>query len=104
VIEQQSLASEIPLGRTPRPGRGAVVEIHVSRPTPGQIESALAMARRVCSGLLMSSWEFENIRAWGRFSRSWDSDPEGQAIAASVTDANPATTIVSSGLYNEVPV
>lgn len=126
VIEQQSLANEIPLGRTPRPGRGSVVEIHVSRPTPGRLETALAMARRVCdfveangatnarvfqlgyagagSGLTMSSWEFESVRAWGRFSRAWQDDPEGQAIAASVTDANPATTLVFSGLYNEVPL
>ncbi len=125
VIEQQSLASEIPLGRTPRRGRGSVVEIHVSRPTPGYIEAAMAMARRVCdfvesngatnarvfrlgyaglgSGLLMSSWEFGSVRAWGRLSGAWENDPEGLAIASSVTEADPATTIVFSGLYNEIP-
>lgn len=126
IIEQQSLASEIPLGRMPRPGRGSVVEVHVTRPTPGRLEETLAMARRVCdfveangatnarvfqlgyagigSGLFLSNWEFETVRAWSRCSRAFADDPEGQAIGATVTDANPATTLVFSGLYNEIPV
>lgn len=126
VIEQQSLATEVPLGRTPRSGRGSVVEVHVSRPTPGQLEAALAMARRVCdfveangalnarlfqlgysgagSGSLMSSWEFNDIKAWAKVTRAWETEPEGQTIAASLTNANPATTLVFSGLYSEIPL
>ena len=56
------------------------------------------------SGLLMSSWEFESVQAWARLSSAWMNDPEGQAIAASETDPNPATTRVFSGLYSEVSV
>ena len=48
VIEQQTLATEIPLGRTPNPTRGTVVEVHASRATPGRLEDVMAMGRRVC--------------------------------------------------------
>ncbi|HZU80282.1 MAG TPA: hypothetical protein VE991_10245 [Acidimicrobiales bacterium] len=126
VLEQQSLATEIPLGRTPRTGRGTVLEIHVTRPTPGRFDETLAMAGRVaelverhgarnarvfqlgyagiCSGMLMSSWECDSVRAWAKVSAAWQTDPEGQAIAATLTAASPTSTLVFSGLYNEVPV
>ena len=126
VIEQQSLASELPLGRTPKAGRGPVVEVHVSRPTPGRMEEVLSMGKRVCdfveahgalnarsfqlgyagigSGSLLSMWEFENLRAWGKASDAWNNDPEGQEIAMSTVAANPSTTLVFSGVYMEVPL
>ena len=37
VIEQQSLAAEIPLGRTSNPTRGTVVEVHASRALPARL-------------------------------------------------------------------
>jgi hypothetical protein len=124
--EQVSLASELPLGRTPRAGRGSVVEIHVTRPTPGRMEEVVALATRVCdfveangasnartfqlgyagsgTGMLMSSWEYETVRAWTGAADAWNSDPEGQEIAASSLVADPSSTLVFSGVYSEIPI
>jgi len=126
VVEQLTLASEIPLGRTSKPGRGSVVEIHVTRPTPGRIEDVMSVSRRVCefveahgavnartfqlgyagigSGMLMSSWEFATVGAWAKASDAWTGDPEGQDISMSILEANPSSTLVFSGVYTEIPI
>jgi len=56
------------------------------------------------SGSLLSMWEFESLRAWGKASDAWNNDPEGQEIAMSTVAANPSTTLVFSGVYMEVPL
>ncbi|HUC35534.1 MAG TPA: hypothetical protein VMR97_00255 [Acidimicrobiales bacterium] len=125
-LEQQSIAGEIPLGRTPKAGRGSVVEVHVSTVTPGRLEDVLALGRRVCdfveangalnarnfqmayagtgTGMMMASWEHESLSAWGKTSDAFQNDPEGQAIAASVSAPNPPSTLVFSGVYTEIPL
>jgi hypothetical protein len=126
VVEQMSLAFEVPLGRSPQPGRGSLIELHVSRPTPGRLEETLAISRRLCdfveangaknarlfqiaygglgSGLYLASWEFKGVGDWVRLSKTWQTDPEGLAIAASSSGPDPHSTLVFSGLYTEIPV
>ncbi|HAM01254.1 MAG TPA: hypothetical protein DCQ30_03355 [Acidimicrobiaceae bacterium] len=126
VVEQTSLAFEVPLDRTPKPGRGSLIEIHVSRSTPGQLEETIAISRRLCdfveghgaknarlfqiayggmgSGLYMASWEFDDVGGWVRLSKTWQTEPEGLAIAASSTGPTPHSTLVFSGLYTEIPL
>ena len=126
VIEQQSIATEVPLDRKRKQGHGDVVEIHVSRVTPGRIEESLKSATAACtfaerhgarnarlwqlgysgtgSGLFMVSWEFATLRAQGKAMDAWNTEPKGQAIAADALGATPPSTLVFSGLYMTVPV
>lgn len=125
-IETQTLAVELPLGRTPRSGRGSIVEAHISRITPGRVEAGLELGRRVCdfveangavnarsfqlayagsgSGLVLSSWEFDSMQAWGKLADAFGNDPEGQAIALASAGADSSATLVFSGVYNEIPL
>jgi hypothetical protein len=126
IIEQQTLATEVPLDRKPKAGRGDVVEIHVSRVTPGRLEDARKMAKAACSfaerhgarnarlfqlgyaglgsGLFLVSWEFTSLRAQGKSMDAWGTDPKGQAIAANTFEAQPSSTLIFSGLYMTIPV
>lgn len=126
VIEQQSLASEIPLERKQKQGRGDVVEVHVSRVTPGRFEEGLKTATAACnfaerhgarsarlfqlsyagigSGLLMLSWEFQSLRAMGKGMDAWGTDPKAQAISATMYAETPPSTLVFSGVYLTIPV
>jgi len=126
VIEQQSLATEIPLGRTPNPTRGTVVEVHASRAVPGRLEDVIAMGRRVCdfvesngatnarsfqlshaglgTGTLLTSWEFPSLGAWGKAGDAWVTDAEGQSIAMeSAGTASPVAHLFSA-VYSELPI
>jgi len=126
VIEQHTLATEIPLGRTPNPIRGTVVEVHASRAVPGRLEDVMAMGRRVCdfveangatnarsfqlshAGLgtdtLLTSWEFPSLRAWGKAADAWTTDAEGQSIAMESSGAGSPVAHVFSAVYSEIPV
>jgi hypothetical protein len=126
VIEQQSLLAEIPLDRKGKARRGNVVEVHTSRVTPGRFEQALETAKTalnfverhggrhgrlfqlgyagVGSGLLLLSWEFENMRAQGKASGAWQTDPKGQALGSLMYSADSPTTLVFSGLFMRIPL
>ena len=126
VIEQQTLAAEIPLGRTTNPTRGSVVEVHASRATPGRLEDVMAMGRRVCdfveangatnarsfqlthaglgTGTLLTSWEFPNLRAWGKAADAWESEAEGQNIAIESAGAASPVAHVFSAVYSAIPI
>ncbi len=126
VIEQQSLAAEIPLERTPNPTRGTVVEVHASRAAPGRLEDVMALGRRVCdfvesigatnarsfqlslaglgTGTLLTSWEYPTLRAWGEASDAWVTEAEGQSIAIESAGAGSPVTHVFSAVYSEIRV
>jgi hypothetical protein len=126
VIEQQTLAAEIPLSRTPKPTRGTVVEVHASRATPGRLEDVMAMGRRVCdfveangatnarsfqlthaglgTGTLLTSWEFSSLRAWGKATDAWETEAEGQSIAIESAGAGSPVAHVFSAVYSEIPI
>jgi hypothetical protein len=125
VITSQSMGMEMPIGRTPKAGRGSILEVHTLHVTPGRVEDAIAEAAEVCafveangavnarliqltyaglaSGLMALTCEHENMRAHARAGEAWFSDA-GQALQMKSMGAAPATTRVMSGLYNEVPL
>jgi hypothetical protein len=125
LITAQSMGMEMPIGRTPKAGRGSILEVHTLHVTPGRIEDAIADAAEVCefveangavnarliqltyaglaSGLMALTCEHENMRAHARTSAAWMSDA-GLAIQMKAMGANPATTRVMSGLYTEIPL
>jgi hypothetical protein len=126
IIEQVSVANEVPLDRTRRPGRGNVVEVHVSRVTPGRLEQALSLCSRAFdfveqhgatnarltsivtggsgTGLFIATWEAQNYRALGKITDAFSTEPDGQAIAMTVTNADNPVTEVFSGTYSEIPL
>ena len=125
VITSQSMGIEVPLGRTPKAGRGSILEVHTSHINPGRFEEAIAETAEVCafveangavnaraiqltyagmaSGLLALVWEHENMAAQARSAAAWSTDA-GVALQMRSMGASPATTRVTSALYNEVPL
>jgi len=49
VITSQSMGIEVPLGRTPKAGRGSILEVHTSHINPGRFEDAIAESAEVCA-------------------------------------------------------
>ena len=48
MITSQSMGMEVPIGRTPKAGRGSILEVHTSHINPGRTEDAIAEAVEVC--------------------------------------------------------
>lgn len=48
MITSQSMGYEVPTGHTPKPGRGAVLEVHSSRIVPGRITEVISQAAEIC--------------------------------------------------------
>lgn len=125
-IESQSVATEIDLGRTPRSGRGRILEAYLSRVVPGRYEAALDLAARALewvesrdavngrlaqltvagslADVMVVSWEFESMAAWGATSDAWMSDPAAQAVMETLTKGSVPVTPVMSALYTEIPL
>ena len=125
VLTAQAMGMELPLGRTPKAGKGSILEVHTSRLNPGRMEEAISQAAEVCefveangavnarllqltyaglgSGLTAFTWEVENMHAHARMASAWFTDA-GLALQAKSMTANPATVQVSSELWNEVPL
>jgi len=125
LITSQSIGMEMPIGRTPKAGRGSILEVHTFQVHPGRMEDAVAEGAEGCafveangavnarllqltyaglaSGLVAFTCEHENMRAHARTSAAWTSDA-GLAIQMKAMGANPATTRVMSGLYTEIPL
>jgi hypothetical protein len=120
-----SLLSEIELGRSPSGQAGSVTEAYVSRIRPGRLEDAIALGPEAFDFLerngarngrlfmttaggsmtetLVASWEFENMRAYGRCSDAFESD-EGRALLQKVMGADSPTITISSGVYRDIPL
>ena len=125
-IGSSTLSYEIPL-RANNPARGNVVEVHVGRPVRGGFVRGLEDAARVLelvedrgatnarlfevgyaganSRLLMLSWEHESMKAHGRLSDLWSTDPDLVEIAMiSRFGTDPTSITVWDGLYQIVPM
>lgn len=125
-IVNQSMGIELPIGRSPAPGRGSVVVVNTVRVVPGRMPEAMALAAQACefaeahgavnaralqltyagiaSGTCALTWELENMLAEARLSEAWMSDPAGAALAAKSDAPDAATVRLSSGLYSEIPL
>jgi hypothetical protein len=126
VITSQTMGMEMPIGRTPKAGRGSILEVHTLHVTPGRIVDAVAEAAEVCefmeangavnarliqltyagmaSGLLALTCEHENMRAHARAGEAWMSDAGMALQMKTMGSAAPSTTRVMSGLYTEIPL
>jgi len=124
VITSQSLGMELPI-REPKAGRGNVLEVHASKVHPGRLEEFLSDAVEVCefveangavnarviqltyaglaSGMVAFCWELESMSAQAKTSAGWFSDA-GIAIQAKGTRADATSTMLSSALYNAIPL
>ena len=116
---------EVPIGRTPKPGTGNILEAHTSRVNPGRMEEVISQSAEVCefveangavnarliqltyaglgSGLTILTWELENMQAHARLGLAWFGKA-GLALQAKTTTANPASVQIASGLWNEIPL
>ncbi len=123
LITSQSMGMEMPIGRTPKAGRGRILEVHTLSVTPGRVEDAIAEAAEVCefveangavnarliqltyaglaSGLFALTCEHENMRAHARTGAAWMSDA-GMALQMKTMGADPSSTRVMSALYTEI--
>jgi len=124
-LTSQTMGMELPLPRTPKAGRGSIVEAHTSQVHPGRIEDVIEESAEVCnfvesngavnarllqltyagiaSGMIILIWELENMQAQARLGSAWYSNA-GLALQAKAMSANPASTRVSSQLWTEVPL
>jgi hypothetical protein len=122
----RSVASEIPLGRSGPTGRGSVVEVYLSRMIPGRLDATIELSHAAfdfleasgatncrlmqlqnagsLSEALVSTWEFENLRAYGRAGDAMMSDPKGQAVMEILTSATNPISIVTSGVYRDAGI
>jgi hypothetical protein len=125
-IVNQVLTSDIPLDRAGNNERGSIVEVHASRLTPGRMVDALEFARRsadyveargatharlatifaagTASNLLLMTWEFPTLKAYGKLCDSWTSDPEGLALYEAFLGPDPTDVEIFSGIYQAIPL
>ena len=124
-VTSQSMGYEVPTGRTPKPGQGAVLEVHSMRIVPGRMVEAISQATEICefvesngavnarlvqlsyagiaSGIAALTWEVDNMLANAHLGSAWFSDA-GMALQAKSMTANPPSVPVASALWNEVPL
>jgi len=55
------------------------------------------------SGGIVASWELENLKAVGRLFDAWSS-PAGLELGELAASADAGSTVISSGVYLEVPL
>jgi hypothetical protein len=125
VIEQVNLAGEVPV-RESKGGRGNVVALYASKIHPGGLERGLELGVKGCdfaeahgsldarmfnligsgsgTGVTVTMWEFESIRAYAKVIDAFTTEPAGQAIAIAATSADTPVTGIFEAVYNEIPI
>jgi len=126
ILLSRSVAVEIPLGRSGSTARGTVLEAYVSRIVPGRLDAVMelttaafdfleSMGATNCrlmqlqnagslSETLVATWEFENMRAYGRAGDAFMTDPKGQAVTEMLTSATNPITVVTSSVYRDAGI
>jgi hypothetical protein len=124
-FEQVNLGIEVPL-RESKGGRGTVVALYASKIHPGGLEPGLELGVKGCdfaeahgsldarmfnligsgrgTGITITMWEFESIRAYAQVMDAFTTEPAGQAIAVAATSADSPVTGVFEAVYNEIPI
>jgi hypothetical protein len=122
----RSVAIEIPLGRTGATGRGSIVEVYLSRMIPGRLDATIELTNGVfdfleangatncrlmqlqnagsLSEVLVATWEFENMRAYGKAGDVMMTDPKGQSVMEILTSATNPITVVTSAVYRDAGI
>jgi hypothetical protein len=126
ILLSRSIASEIPLGRSGPTDRGGVVEVYLSRMIPGRFDGVLELTGVAFDFLeangatncrlvqlqnagtlneaLCATWEFENLRAYGRAGDAYMGDPKGQALLEMMTSATTPISMISSAVYRDLGI
>ena len=121
-----SLTTEIPLPGKHKTGRGAVVEVHITKPVPGRFEAAIQEADTVASllekagavniqafqmmyagmqsGSLGIAIEWPSVGAQAKAATIWSTDPRAIELSTAVLNGTSATTLLSSALYRDIPL
>lgn len=125
VMESTSVGSVVDLGRSGSTATGAVVQSYISRPTPGAAAAMIDLTNAAfdfleangatncrmmsldssgaMSGCMVASWELPSLKALGQLTDAWLS-PAGRKIGERAGAADSGSTVVSSGIYVEVPL
>jgi len=126
VLVSSSMATEIPLaGKLPQ-GKGSVLEVHVTKPTPGRFDTMIEEATKaggllakagaanilafqigyagMQSGLTGMAIEWESSKAQLLGSSVFTTDPVGQELATTMMNGTGGSTLVTSGVYHEIPL
>jgi hypothetical protein len=126
IMLSRSVAIEIPLGRSGPTGRGSVVEVYLSRMIPGRLDATIELSNAAfdfleangatncrlmqlqnagsLSEALVSTWEFESMRAYGRAGDAMMTDPKGQTVMDILTSATNPISIVTSAVYRDAGI
>jgi hypothetical protein len=124
-FEQVNVGVEVPV-RESKGGRGSVVALFASKVHPGGLESALELAVKACdfaeahgsldarifnligsgsgTGITITMWEFESIRAYAGVMDAFTTEPAGQAITVAASSAGSPVTGVFEAVYNEIQI
>jgi hypothetical protein len=121
VITSTTMAVELPTGHEPKPGRGAILEVHASKPRRGRIKEFLEQGREICefveahgavnaqvvqltfagtsSGITACGWEVENWTSHAELSQAWFTtvgvDLQRRALAPDAPAAALSSTLLS---------
>jgi hypothetical protein len=121
-----SMGMELPTSHTPTPGRGSIIELHVSNVKPGRMAEFLGDCAEVCafveangavnarvlqltyagmsSGLTSLIWEHESMAAHARSAAAWFTDKGLELQAKGPGAADGPGVTVASMLYSEIPL
>jgi hypothetical protein len=124
-LEQVNVAVEVPL-RESKGGRGSVVALFASKIHPGGLERGLELGVKGCdfaeahgsldarifnligsgsgTGVTVTMWEFESMRAYAKVIDAFTTEPDGQAIAVAATSSDTPVTGIFEAVYNEIPI
>lgn len=126
VMISDTLVADIPTGYKSKGGHGALIESHLSRPLPGNMEAALALCADVCrfveangavnartfqilaggamTGLWGVSWEVGDWVKYAQLATAWGKDPVGVEIQARSMSGDNPSIYVSGGIYQDIPL
>ena len=122
----ETMGIELPTSHTSTPGRGSILELHISTVKPGRMAEFLDDSADVCafveangginprllqltyagmsSGLTTLIWEHENMAAHARAAAAWFTDKGLELQAKGPGAADGPSVTVGSMLYSEIPL
>jgi hypothetical protein len=123
-LEQVNVSVEIPV-RESKGGRGPIIALYASKIHPGALERGLDLCVQGCdfaeahgaldarvfnligsgsgSGMTITMWEFDSIRAYAKVIDAFSTEPAGQAIGTAAASADVPLTNIFEAVYSEIP-
>jgi hypothetical protein len=123
--QSAQVVNEISIAGRTRGPNGAIVAVYLSAPVVGRYQAALALAEQgaellerhgarncrvfaqqangVQPDVLVSTAEYDTMRAFGRSTNSFLADPAGLAIVTLTQGSDSPVRLLSSDVYTEIP-